>query len=170
MGIREARLIARAIRLTSNDRARFPTAVTEVYRQNAARKGGLTAMLNWYRALLRGGGLRRCRDSGFPKIQVPTLLLWGGADNFFTAQAPLGTDDFVSDLTDRLLPGVSHWVQQEGSGERDARSLALGCARSGIFRGCCSPPVARTTPRHAVRSALSIDRIDRGPRRATPGM
>jgi pimeloyl-ACP methyl ester carboxylesterase len=113
MGIREARLIARAIRLTSNDRSRFPTAVTEVYRQNAARKGGLTAMLNWYRALLRGGGLRRCRDSGFPKIQVPTLLLWGGADNFFTAQAPLGTDDFVSDLTYRLLPGVSHWVQQE---------------------------------------------------------
>lgn len=113
MGLRQARLIARAIRLTSRDRARFPTEVTDVYRQNAARKGGLTAMLNWYRALLRGGGLRRCRDGGFPKIEVPTLLLWGGADDFFTARARMGHEYFVSDLTYRLLPGVSHWVQQE---------------------------------------------------------
>ena len=113
MGIRGARLIARAIRLTSSDRARFPPEVTEVYRQNAARKGGLTAMLNWYRGLLRGGGLRRCRDSGFPKIQAPTLVLWGGADRFFTARALLCTEEFVADLTLRLLPGVSHWVQQE---------------------------------------------------------
>jgi pimeloyl-ACP methyl ester carboxylesterase len=113
MGIRHARLIARAIRLTSSDPARFPKEVTEVYRRNAARKGGLTAMLNWYRALLYGGGLRRCRDSGFPKIQAPTLLLWGGADNFFTTRTRLGYEDFVVDLTYRVLPGVSHWVQQE---------------------------------------------------------
>jgi pimeloyl-ACP methyl ester carboxylesterase len=113
IGIRSARIIARAIRLTSSDPTRFPKEVTEVYRQNAARKGGLTAMLNWYRALLRGGGLRRCRDSGFPTIQAPTLLLWGGADHFFTAQAALGHEDFVSDLTCRQLPRVSHWVQQE---------------------------------------------------------
>jgi pimeloyl-ACP methyl ester carboxylesterase len=113
MGLRHGRFIARAIRLTSSASRRFPNEVTEVYRQNAARKGGLAAMVNWYRALLRGGGLKRCRDGGFPKIQAPTLLLWGGADSFFTAQATVGHEDFVSDLTYRLLPGVSHWVQQE---------------------------------------------------------
>lgn len=112
-GLRQARLIARSIRVSSRAPTGFPPEVTDVYRENAVRKGGLTAMVNWYRALLRGGGLKRCRDRGFPKIQSPTLLLWGCADWFFTDQSRLGTEDFVSDLTVRLLPGVSQWVQQE---------------------------------------------------------
>lgn len=108
-GIRQGRVIAKAIRLTSADRSRFPDEVIEVYRRNAARKGGLTAMINWYRALVRDGRSKHV----FPKIQTPTLFLWGSADRFFTNTAPLGTEDYVSDLTFRLLPGVSHWVQQE---------------------------------------------------------
>ena len=113
LGIRQGRVIAKSIRRTSCDPARFPDEVIEVYRRNAARKGGLTAMINWYRALLRGGALNRRGDIVYPIIQTPTLLLWGSADRFFTAQATAGTEEYVSDLTCRLLPGVSHWVQQE---------------------------------------------------------
>jgi pimeloyl-ACP methyl ester carboxylesterase len=113
LGIGRARLIARAIRLTSSDPARFPEEVVEVYRQNAARKGGVTSMLNWYRAALRGYSLKSGVDIVFSKIRVPTLFLWGSADRFFTDRARHGTEDYVSDLTFRLLPGVSHWVQQE---------------------------------------------------------
>ncbi len=35
-----------------------------------------------------------------------------------------GTDQFVSDLTMRFLPGVSHWVQQEAPETVNAMVLA----------------------------------------------
>jgi pimeloyl-ACP methyl ester carboxylesterase len=80
------------------------------FRQNALRPGGMTAMLNWYRALLRHGGLRR-RD--FPRIETPTLMIWGDADTALDIRTALGTEAHVRDLTFRRLPGISHWVQQE---------------------------------------------------------
>jgi pimeloyl-ACP methyl ester carboxylesterase len=106
----------RAIRLafagTSLDRSRFGADVLRVYRENAARPGALTAMLHYYRALLRGGA-RRQRALGFPKIEVPTLLVWGEEDPALGIETTYGTEEFVTDLTLRYLPGVSHWVQQE---------------------------------------------------------
>jgi epoxide hydrolase 4 len=113
LGIRQGVVIGKAIRRTSRDPSRFPDRVIDVYRQNAARKGGLTAMLNWYRALIHSDRMKRRGSIVFPKIRRPVLFLWGSADSFFTDRARLGTDDFASDLTFRLLPGVSHWVQQE---------------------------------------------------------
>jgi hypothetical protein len=48
-----ARRIAALMRGTSSHPACFPDEVIEVYRQNALRPGGLTAMLNWYRFVPR---------------------------------------------------------------------------------------------------------------------
>jgi epoxide hydrolase 4 len=81
-----------------------------VFRQNALRPGGLTAMVNWYRALFRFGALRR---SNFPLIETPTLMIWGDADLALVFRTALGTEAHLSDLTFRRLEGISHWVQQE---------------------------------------------------------
>jgi len=113
LGRHHASAVGLAIRNSAVDRARFPDAVIDVYRRNAAQPGALTAMLNYYRALLRGGGARRQLARGFPVIETPTLMIWGEEDVALTRETTYGTDEFVADLTLRYLPRVSHWVQQE---------------------------------------------------------
>jgi epoxide hydrolase 4 len=92
------------------DKSRFPAEVLEVYAQAALRPGALTAMLNYYRALIRH------RDSvkiGDGHIDVPTLMIWGEEDAALNIYCTQGTEAYVKDFTLRRLPGVSHWVQQE---------------------------------------------------------
>ncbi len=110
---RRYRAIDDAFRGMAVDQRRFPDAVLRVYRENAARSGALTAMINYYRALIRGGGARRQRQLGYPRIDTPTLMIWGEHDVALGKETTYGTDVFVSNLTLRYLPNVSHWVQQE---------------------------------------------------------
>ena len=113
LGRRQGRVTSELIRKTSCNRARFPDADLEIYRANAARPGGLTAMINWYRALFRGGDIRRFFGHDIPVINIPTLFLWGDADVALSLRTTRGTEKYVSNLTFRVLPGVSHWIQQE---------------------------------------------------------
>lgn len=112
-GREEGKAMADIMRSSAVDKSRFPAAVGEVYRRNAMRPGALTAMVNYYRALLRGGGAKRQRALGYPVIDTPTLMIWGEEDVALTKATTYGTDQYVSDLTIRYLPRVSHWVQQE---------------------------------------------------------
>lgn len=105
--------VADAIRTSCRDESRFPDAVLDVYRHNAAQPGALTAMINYYRGLVRGGGARRQHAAGYPVIETPTLMIWGEDDVALTRETTYGTDAYVRDLTLRYLPRVSHWVQQE---------------------------------------------------------
>ena len=105
--------VADALRRSTSDPSRFPDEVLNVYRRNAATPGALTAMINYYRALVRGGGARRQRDAGFPVIDTPTLMIWGEEDVALTRETTFGTEQYVADLALRYLPRVSHWVQQE---------------------------------------------------------
>ncbi len=110
---RGGRAIAEAFRRTAVHPERFPDEVTRVYRDAALQPGALTAMLNHYRALLRGGGLRRQQALGIPQLDTPTLFLWGVRDVALTLATTVGTGRWVSDLTLRYLPDASHWVQQD---------------------------------------------------------
>lgn len=103
--------IAQAFRGMAVDKSRFPREVLHVYQRAAAQPGALTAMLNYYRALFRGWGAARKRAT--PRIEVPTLMLWGEFDAALGKELTYGTDKYVSELTLRYLPNVSHWVQQE---------------------------------------------------------
>jgi pimeloyl-ACP methyl ester carboxylesterase len=85
------------------DKSRFPDEVLRVYQDSAAQPGALTAMVKYYRALLRG----------MPRIDTPTLMLWGEKDGALGKDLTYSTEKYVSDLTLRYLPNVSHWVQQE---------------------------------------------------------
>ncbi len=110
---RNYRAIGDAFRAMAIDQGRFPDEVCDVYRANAALPGALTAMVHWYRALVRGGGGRRQHRLGYPPIEVPTLMLWGTEDRALGVETTRHTHEFVTDLTLRYLDGVSHWVQQE---------------------------------------------------------
>ena len=113
LGARSQRAIGEAFRRSCVNPEQFPDAVLEVFRQAAARPGALTAMLNYYRAFIRGGGARRQKRLGTRTIETPTLMLWGEQDVALTRETTYGTAAFVSDLTLRYLPQASHWVQQD---------------------------------------------------------
>ena len=113
LAARNYQAIGDAFRNSAIDKSRFPDEVLQVYRDNAARPGALKAMIHYYRALVRGGGASRQRRLGYPRIETPTLMIWGQDDVALCKETTYGTDAFVSDLTLHYLPGVSHWVQQE---------------------------------------------------------
>ncbi len=112
---RNAQPIVELLLRSSTSPSTFPRDLLEATRANAAQPGALTAMLNWYRAFLRGGGLRRQLRLGFPPIEIPTLLLWGEKDLALAKYTTYGTEAFAPQLTTRYLPGVSHWVQQDAT-------------------------------------------------------
>jgi pimeloyl-ACP methyl ester carboxylesterase len=103
--------IGRVFRGMAVDKSRFPDEVLRVYRDAAGVPGALTAMLNYYRALIRGS--RHNRRRGIARIDVPTLMIWGEVDAALGKELTYGTEQYVSNLTLRYLPNVSHWVQQE---------------------------------------------------------
>ncbi|QMW22656.1 alpha/beta fold hydrolase [Sandaracinobacteroides saxicola] len=90
------------------DKARFPEEVLNIYAAAALRPRAMTAMVNYYRALLRFPP-----DAGDGRVEVPTLMLWGEEDAALNIRCTEGTEQWVADFTLRRLPGVSHWVQQE---------------------------------------------------------
>jgi pimeloyl-ACP methyl ester carboxylesterase len=108
---RNFELVARAFTRMAVDKSRFPDGVLEVFRKNASEPGALTAMLNYYRAARLSARIHRQR--GFPRIDVPTLMIWGERDAALGKELTYGTDRYVSDLTVEYLQDVSHWVQQE---------------------------------------------------------
>lgn len=112
---RGAQPVADMVVRTSTSPHTFPRDLLEATRANAAQPGALKAMIDWYRAYIRGGGLRRQLRQGFPPIQVPTLLLWGEKDVALAKYTTYGTEVFAPQLTTRYLPGVSHWVQQDAT-------------------------------------------------------
>ncbi len=105
--------LARMMRETAAHPERFDDDDVRVFADNIGRPGGLGAMINYYRALVLGGGARRQARIGYPKITTPTLLLWGEQDMALDKACTYGTQAYVAPLTLRYLPGVSHWAQQD---------------------------------------------------------
>ena len=79
------------------------------YREAWARPNAMTSMINWYRASLR----RPRKASVPPKIQVPTLVLWGQQDPHISYEmAPLSVDLCEQG---RLVTfkDAAHWVMYD---------------------------------------------------------
>jgi pimeloyl-ACP methyl ester carboxylesterase len=113
LGANGARRVSGMIRGSAKRKDRFPGEVLEVYRENAAQPGALPAMLAYYRAYIRHGVDKELARSVYRKLETPTLMIWGEEDTALGKELTIGTEELVSDLTLRYLPGVSHWVQQE---------------------------------------------------------
>ena len=98
----------------------IPEAEKRQYIADWSQPGGLTAMLNWYRAakvIVPPPGVTVPLPDwllrAFPKVKVPTLVIWGMKD---TALLPLqldGLEQLVEDLTIVRLPHASHFAPWE---------------------------------------------------------
>ena len=119
LGAAGARAVGRAFSDMAVDKSAFPPEVLAHYREAASEPGALTAMINYYRANLAGLAARR----ETPKLETPTLMVWGEQDSALGLELTEGYGPYVTDFTLRRLPGVSHWVQQEAP---DRVNAAMG--------------------------------------------
>jgi pimeloyl-ACP methyl ester carboxylesterase len=111
------------------DLAKIPEAEKRQYIAEWSQPGGFTAMLNWYRAaklIVPPPGVTVPVPDWllrvFPRVKVPTLVIWGMKD---TALLPVqldGLDRLVEDLTIVRLPNAGHFAPWE-AGEQVAAAL-----------------------------------------------
>jgi pimeloyl-ACP methyl ester carboxylesterase len=94
-----------------------------------SQPGALTAMFNWYRAspliIPPPGATVPIPDwvlGAFPKVQIPTLVVWGMRDAALLPIQLDGLDRLVEDLTIVRLPGAGHFAPWE-AGEAVAEAL-----------------------------------------------
>jgi epoxide hydrolase 4 len=107
-GANRARRLAHAIRRSARRPETFPREVMEIYRDNAAEPGALTAMMNYYRANFSARTMGRG-----PGVNVPVLLLWGEKDTALGKEMIAPTEAYVSDLAIQRFPDISHWLPEE---------------------------------------------------------
>ena len=91
------------------DKSAFTKADLEAYKNAAAKRGALTAMLNYYRNFFQ----QRMLSQDWSVLGVPTLMIWGENDTAFGKELTYGTEAYVRDLQIKYIPDCSHWVQQE---------------------------------------------------------
>jgi len=86
----------------------------QVYQEALAKPGVLSAILNYYRAvLLPWNWLRQGEQSSHP-ITAPTLVLWGEEDPFLTQRLTEGMDRLIkAPFQLKRIPQCGHWIQQE---------------------------------------------------------
>lgn len=88
----------------------FDDTTLEPYRRAAMKPQAMTAMINYYRALVRKPDARNLGDG---KVDIPTLLIWGEQDVAIDIKLVEGMEDLVPDLVIKRFPDASHWVQQD---------------------------------------------------------
>jgi epoxide hydrolase 4 len=101
--------IASAFTGMAIDKSAFTTADLEAYKDAAAKRGALTAMLNYYRNLFQQG----LTQTEWGVLTTPTLMIWGESDTALGKELTYGTETYVQSLRVRYIPNCSHWVQQE---------------------------------------------------------
>ena len=108
---RDWALLVGALRDTS-PRGVFSDRDLEQYKKSWARKGALTAMLNWYRAaLLRPS--KFALDPEASRVKVPALLIWGKNDQFAGEAMARESLQYCDDGHLEMFETATHWVQHE---------------------------------------------------------
>ena len=95
--------------------------------------GAATAMLNWYRASAVDvpapgaplGFPEGWREPPFPRIAMPTLVLWGEDDLALPPANLDGLEDFATDLTVHRIPGCGHFAPWQAPGAVNAALAAF---------------------------------------------
>ena len=81
----------------------------EAYKDAAAKRGAMTATLNYYRNIFQ----QRMTSQDWSVLSVPTLMIWGEKDTALGKELTYGTEAYVRDFQIKYIPDCSHWVQQE---------------------------------------------------------
>jgi pimeloyl-ACP methyl ester carboxylesterase len=118
------------------DVSKIPQDEKQQYIAEWSQPGTFTAMLNWYRAanvMVPPPGvtvpLPDLLVRAFPKVTIPTLVIWGMKDTALLPVQLEGLDRLVEDLTIVRLPDAGHFAPWE-AGEEVAAALELFLAAS----------------------------------------
>lgn len=102
------------------DLAIIPEAEKRQYLADWSQPGGMTAMLNWYRGsklvVPSPGAEVPLPDwllKAFPKIEVPTLVIWGMKDAALLPIQLEGLDQLIDDVKIVRLPEAGHFAPWE---------------------------------------------------------
>jgi pimeloyl-ACP methyl ester carboxylesterase len=96
-----------------------PLAVTdadaEVYAHAFSQPGGVTGAVNWYRQLgdLSFEDNARMLPTPRKPLTAPVVIMWGTEDGALGTELIPGHEKLCTNLQVRLLPGCSHWAQQD---------------------------------------------------------
>lgn len=106
------------------DLSLIPEAEKQQYLADWSQPGAFTAMLNWYRGsrlIVPPPGvsvpLPEFLLRAFPKVHVPTLVIWGTRDPALLTLQLEGLDQLVDDLKVVRLPSAGHFAPWEAPEE-----------------------------------------------------
>lgn len=108
---------ARSLQFTSRSGTFGDDDIAE-YKKAWKNSGGLTGMINWYRALFRYPPAR-FKDI---RLHMPVRILWGKQDAFLSHELAAASAELCDQVEVTLFEKASHWVQHE---EPEAVSEAL---------------------------------------------
>jgi pimeloyl-ACP methyl ester carboxylesterase len=98
----------------------IPETEKQQYLADWSQPGGLTAMLNWYRGsklVVPPPGMTMPLPDwllkAFPKIEIPTLVIWGMKDTALLPMQLDGLDELVENLSIVRLPNAGHFAPWE---------------------------------------------------------
>ena len=86
------------------------------YAEAWAQPGALTAMVNWYRAILR----HRPSTSANIRVRVPALIIWGKLDVALDSEMAQPSIDLCDDGRLVMFEDATHWVQHDKAAEVSA--------------------------------------------------
>lgn len=113
LGARDGALLAWGLRSSSRP-GTFSATDLAAYRRAWRQPGALRAMIDWYRALrfpLRMGAA--VGAAAAPRIETPTLLVWGCRDRALGRELAQPTLEHCRDGRLVLLEKATHWLQLE---------------------------------------------------------
>jgi len=102
----------RALRNTSKPGS-FTEEDIKKYKEAWSQPGAMTAMLNWYRAVIRY--MPALPDD--QRIKVPTLMMWGMQDFALSHRMARPSMDYVDEGNLILFPEATHWVHLDAADE-----------------------------------------------------
>jgi pimeloyl-ACP methyl ester carboxylesterase len=79
------------------------------YKKAWSQPGAMTAMINWYRAIVR----HRPKMSQGSRVKVPTLMIWGMQDVALSHRMARLSIDYCDDGKLVLFEDATHWVQHD---------------------------------------------------------
>jgi len=91
----------------------FTAEDIQLYKQAWAQPDAITGMLNWYRAVRKTRPARLAS----PRIQVPTLLIWGKRDAVFEPEIAQKSIELCDDGCLAYIDHATHWVHHDAAEE-----------------------------------------------------
>ncbi|HEY0042936.1 MAG TPA: alpha/beta hydrolase [Allosphingosinicella sp.] len=111
------------VMLSHADATKLPVEERQHYLDDWSQPGVLTSMLNWYRAAKievpapgEEAHVPLISRVPFPKLPMPTLVVWGLKDTALLPVQLEGLDDYVADLRIATSPTASHFITWEEPG------------------------------------------------------